>query len=280
MKTSEGDTAHFVQNLKYYTFFQLAFVIFSILLSSIGAFFHFLLEHEISIVEAWLHNNQWEILIISKLTSLFLLNRWFKIQLYQLKSFRQLVRELIKWPEFKVLVISLFMSLAFLILGQVDYAAQNFGYWYFQLASFLSIVIFFGVELIAIAYIEDVLNDKFRPSTGLLIFFYTIIFTLAFRISVPDYYGLTPYIILCYASLIFVSGKSFKSWSNVLCFLLIFVAPMGAIFGLDPVWGDDFSPFRIGRKLDLAFLVVIWMISFSYYSFRDQFISSTRKLLR
>ncbi len=165
-------------------------------------------------------------------------------------------------------------------MGRTSFVGQNIGYWYFQVASFFGLIIFFGIEFILIAYLEDILNHKVHPSRLYLGFFYTVIFAVAFRMSVPDYYGLMPYVVLCYSSLIYLSGKSFKSWSNVVCFLILFVAPMGSLFGLDPVWGDDFSPFRVDKKLNLAFLAVIWMISFLYYRYRDQFISSARKLLR
>ena len=90
MSVQETSAGQIIKNLKYYSVFQLIFVLLVILLSSIGAFFHFLLDHEISIVESWLHNNQWEILIVSKIFSLFLLNRWFEMRLYELKSFRSL----------------------------------------------------------------------------------------------------------------------------------------------------------------------------------------------
>jgi hypothetical protein len=262
-------------NVKYYAVFQMIFVILAVLLSSVGLFFHFLLDHEISIAESWLHNNQWEILITSKLFSLFLLNRWFKVRLYQLKSFRELVQELVSWPDPKAIVISVYIT-----MGRTLYVGQNVGYWYFQIASFFGLFIFFGIEFIVIAYLEDILNEKVHPPRLYLGICYTIIFAAAFRLSVPDYYGLMPYVVLCYSSLIYLSGKSFKSWSNVVCFLILFVAPMGSLFGLDPVWGDDFSPFRVDKKLNLAFLAVIWVISFSYYRYRDQFISSARKLLR
>lgn len=268
------------KNVKYYAVFQLIFVILVVLLSSIGAFFHFLLDHEISIVESWLHNNQWEILIISKILSLYLINRWFKVRLYELKSIRELVRELLHWPDPKGIVVSIFMVIAYITLGKVVFVGQNIGYWYYQVASFFGLFTFFGIEFIVIAYLEDILNQKLHPNRLYLGLCYTLIFTLAFRLSVPNYYGLIPYVVLCYASLIFLSGKSFKSWSNVVSFLVLFVAPMGSLFGLDPVWGDDFSPFRVEKKLNLAFLAVIWMISFSYYSYREQFIISARKLLR
>lgn len=280
MISREASAAQLFNNSKYYFIFQLIFVILVVILSSVGAFFHFLLDHEISIVESWLHNNQWEILIVSKITSLFLINRWFKVRLYQLKSFRQLFKELVNWPDPKAIVISIFMVVGYITMGDSQYVGQNIGYWYFQLASFFGLIIFFGIEFIVIAYLEDILNHEAHPSRFLLGLLYTAIFTAAFRVSVPDYYGLMPYVVLCYSSLLYLSGKSFKSWSNVVCFLVLFVAPMGSLMGLDPVWGDDFSPFRIDKKLNMAFLAVIWMISFCYYRYRDQFISSARKLLR
>lgn len=267
------------QNIKYYTSYQLLFVVIVILLSSIGAFFHFLLDHEISIVEAWLHNNHWEILISSKLASLFLLNRWFRVRLYQLKSIRELIQELVKWPEPKAVVISAFMTAGFVALGKVHYVGQNVGYWYYHVASYLGLFLFFGIEFIVIAYLDDVLNQKHQPSKIILSLVYTVVFAVAYRLSVPDYYGLLPYVVMCFTSLIYLSGKSFRSWSNVVCFLIIFVAPMGALFGMDPVWGSDFSPFKIGKEINLAFLTVIWVISFAYYKYRDMFLHSARKLI-
>jgi hypothetical protein len=268
------------KNIKYYASFQLLYVVIFIILSSIGAFFHFLLDHEISIVESWLHNNHWEILLIAKLFSLFLLNRWFHVRLYQLKSIRELVRELVHWPEPKVIVISFFMIISYLALGGVVYTGQNLGYWYYHFASFLGLFLYFSIEFIVIAYLDDVLNQKESPSFFWLSLSYTILFTIAFRLSVPDYYQLLPYVVLCFSSLMYLSGKAFKSWSNVVCFLVVFVAPMGSVFGLDPVWGEDFSPFKMKSKLGLTFLAAIWMVSFGYYKYRDQIINGARKLFR
>lgn len=268
------------QYLKYYGAYQGIYVALVIILTSIGAFFHFLLNHEISIVESWLHNNHWELLIISKLLSLFAINRWFTVKLYQLKSIRELIRELVRWPEPKAVVISIFMIASFLSLGKITLASQNIGYWYYHFVSLIGLILFFGIEFIVIIYLEDVLDQKEHPPRFLLSVAYVILFAVAYRLSVPDYYGLLPYVTFCYSSLVYLSGKSFRIWSNVICFLLLFVAPMGSIFGLDPVWGEDFSPFMMGKKLNMAFLSIVWVISFCYYKYRDQFIYSARKLLR
>lgn len=268
------------KNIKYYSFFQLLYVALFVLFSSIGAFFHFLLDHEISIVESWLHNNHWEILIAAKLISLFFLNRWFKVRLYQMKSIRELIKELVRWPDPKAIVISFFMVVSYLSISGITYTGQNFGYWYHHVASFLGLFLYFGIEFILIAYLDDVLNDIEQPNFFWRSIFYTVIFALAFRLSVPDYYDLLPYVILCFSTLMYLSGTNFKSWSNVVCFLLVFVAPMGSLFGMDPVWGGDFSPFIVKSKLALPFLAAIWVVSFCYYKYRDQIILGARKLVR
>jgi hypothetical protein len=266
------------KNIRYYASYQLLYVVLVVVLSSIGAFFHFLLNHEISIVESWLHNNSWEILITSKLISLFLINRWFSMRLYQLKSIRELVRELVDWPRPEAVVVPVFMTLGYLSIARVDLVPQNLGYWYYHFASFIGLFLYFGVEFIVIAYLDDVLNQKEKPNRLLLGLAFTAMFSMAYRVSVPDYYGLLPFVVLSFSSLLYLSGRAFKSWSNVVCFLLLFVAPMGAFFGLDPVWGNDFSPARVETKLNVAFLAAIWVISFSYYKYRLRLLDYGRKL--
>jgi hypothetical protein len=171
------------------------------------------------------------------------------------------------------------MTLGYLSIAKVVLAPQNLGYWYYHFASFIGLFLFFGVEFIVIAYLDDVLNQKENPNRVFLGVAFTAIFALAYRMSVPDYYGLFPYVILSFSSLMYLSGQSFRSWSNVVCFLLLFVAPMGAVFGLDPVWGNDFSPARVMTKLSVPFLAAIWMISFSYYKYRLRLLEYGRKLL-
>ncbi len=267
------------KNIRYYASYQLLYVALVVILSSIGAFFHFLLDHEISIVEAWLHNNSWEILITSKLISLYLINKWFSMRLYQLKSIRELVKELVSWPSPEAIVVPVFMTLGYLSIAKVAMVPQNLGYWYYHFASLIGLFLFFGVEFVVIAYLDDVLNQKEKPNRLILGIAFTLIFGAAYRMSVPDYYGLLPFVIFSFSSLLYLSGKSFNSWSNVVCFLFLFVAPMGAIFGLDPVWGNDFSPARVVTKLNVAFLAAIWVISFSYYKYRLRLMDYGRKLL-
>ncbi len=271
---------NFSKNIKYYAFYQLIYVSFTIILSSMGAFFHFLLEHEISIVEAWLHNNHWEILLVSKIGSLFLINRWFHIRLYHFQGVRELVKKYFTWPDAEAPVISVFMIISYIALAKISFNPQNMGYWYYHLVSFSGIFLFFGLEFVLIAHLDEVLNPKDEPRSLWLSVMYLVMFAIAYRMSVPDYYELMPFVILCFGTLLLLSGKNFKNWSNVVCFLLIFIAPMASLMGMDPVWGFDFSPFKIERRVSMSLLAVIWLVSFCYYKYRNQFFHSVRKLLR
>jgi hypothetical protein len=266
--------------MRYYLGYQLIFIFIFTVVTSVGAFFHFLLNHEISIVESWLHNNHWEILILSKLFSVYLINQWFKVKLYELKRIRDLIRELVGYPEPRAIVLSFFMLSAYLALSGLKLSPQNMGYTYNHMASYLGIFLYFGIEFVVISYLEDVLNVEKKPNTFSTALVYLILFIAAFRLSIPDYYGMLPFMVLGFSTLIFLSGPFFKNWGNVVFYLICFIAPMGAIFGLDPVWGDDFSLFRLKTKLSLSFLVIIWMISFAYYKYRKSFIQGAKKLLR
>jgi hypothetical protein len=197
-----------------------------------------------------------------------------------MKSIHQLVKELVRWPDSKAIVISFFMMISYLSLSGTEFIGQNLGYWYYHLTSFFGLFLYFGIDFIILAYLDDVLNQDEQPSFIWLSVFFSALFAGAFRLCVPDYYNLMPNVIFCFSTLLYLSGKSFKSWSNVGCFLFIFVAPMGSLFGMDPVWGDDFSPYMLKSKLALPFLAVIWVVSFLYYKYRDQIILGARKLVR
>jgi hypothetical protein len=230
-------------------------------------------------VESWLHNNHWEIIVTSKFVALMIMSHWFRISFYQMKSVRLLLKELLNWPDHRAIVVSFFCLISFLSLAGLKYPDQNISYFYSHMTSFFSLILFFGIEFVIITSIEYILPKDHKFSFGILGAIYSLFFIFSTRLCIPDYYELFPYIVFCFSTLIVLSGKSFKNWSNIACFLLFFIAPMGAFFGLDPVWGNDFSPFSLKSKIALPFLLIIWVVSFTYYNYRNQIISGTKKLL-
>jgi hypothetical protein len=268
----------FLKKTRHYTLFQLVFVLVFLVSSSLGAFFHFLLDHEISIVESWIYNNHWELLIFSKLLSLFFMVGLFRVRLYEINSLKQLIKDRVRFPDDKVLVISFFMLTSYTMISGVVFSAPNIGYWYNVFVSYVGVFIFFSTDFIILSLANDFSDYKSKNKFDLKTVYYPFIFILAFRIIIPDYHNHIFHVILCITVLFYLSKPDFKNWSNVVCFILVFVAPMNSFFGLDPVWGNDFSPFMLNSKLRPSFLAVIWMISFSYFNYRDQFISGLVRL--
>lgn len=273
--------SHYVsKKIRYYGTFQLLNVIILVLISSFGAFFHFLLDHEISIVESWLHQNHWPIVGLSKIGSFLILNWWFRVRLYQMKSLKEMAREMLSWPDHRAIVLSFFILISTISLCETIYVSQNVGYLYNHFISSFSIVLFYGIDFVVLAYLEDILGEEADRKYSFVMIAYVAIFFLSFRLSIPDYYNQFQNVFFCFTTLIYLSGKSYKKWGNILSFLFVFVAPMGAIFGVDPIWGEDFSPFKLKSSMTPTFLLVIWMISFSYYKYRDRIIFGFRKLIR
>ncbi|HLT22028.1 MAG TPA: hypothetical protein VKZ84_01225 [Bacteriovoracaceae bacterium] len=269
-----------LQHIKYYFVYQLIYVAIFVLMSSLGAFFHFLLDHEISVVESWLHNNTWEMIAVSKFLSLFLIIKWFSIRLYEFTTFRELLKRLLSWPKGEAIVISAFSFVSFVVLGKFTASEPNYLYWYHYLSSYLGIFLFFALEFVVMAYLNEVLHSLDLKKQYLTKAIYLLFFIISYKITIPDYYNLSFYIFYCFGTLLYLSDKNFNNWSNIVCFLILFICPMASLFGLDPVWGSDFSYFRFQDKFNNLLMTLVWLISFCYYKFRNQFIYSYKKLKR
>lgn len=268
------------QHLKYYLIFQIIFVAIFVLMSSVGAFFHFLLDHEISIVENWLHQNTWEIITISKGVSLFLIIKWFSFRLYRLSSLKELSQALLRWPKGEAFVVAAFSFVSFLALGKFSANEHNYLYWYHNIASYLGIFLFYGLEFILMAYLVEVLGNLEGRKLYITKVIYLFIFFIAYRVTIPDYYQLNFYSLFCFATLLYLVGDKFRNWSNGVCFLILFICPLASLFGMDPVWGDDYSLFKLADKFNNLLMLLVWLISFCYYKFRNQLIYSYKKLKR
>lgn len=269
-----------LQHTKYYFIYQLIYVAVFVLMSSVGAFFHFLLDHEISIVENWLNNNTWEMIILSKLSALFLIIKWFSIRLYEFTTFKELLKRLLTWPKGEAIVVSAFSLVSFIALGKLTTAEQNYIYWYHYFTSFVGIFLYFSIEFILIAYLNEVLKPLEGRELLLKKFAFLALFMASYLVSIPDYYHLYFYILFCFSTLLYLADRQLNNWSNVVCFLLVFVGPMASIFGLDPVWGNDYSYFRFQDKSNNFLMTLVWFISFCYYKYRNQIIYSVKKLKR
>lgn len=270
MMSESQDFVVFKRHTRWWLFFIAIFIVTHVVLSSVGAFFHFLLDHEISIVEGWLYKNGWELTLFSKLFSFFVLQKFLQMRLYKPLSLKVFIKDQWRLPEQNLIIILLFMMITLLYFGQPVTQAQNYSFVFYHLITFLSFTIWFLTDYFALAQLKDLFELENKILSRWLHLIYLLSFILSFEMVIPDYFSVGLVIILHFVSILTIAGGKSKQWSNVFFYLILFAAPLASFFGIDPVWGTDFSPFKFSHMPQSAFLITIWMISLAYYHYRHR----------
>jgi hypothetical protein len=264
------DHSFFYRHFRWWFFYIFIFVSTHICLTSIGAFFHFLLDHEISLVEGWLHKNGWELAVTSKVFSLWIFHRFLQVRLYNPKPIRQFVKKEWRWPDQRLIVAIVFVCISLVYLGKPIYQAQNQSFLWYQFITFFCFGLWFLADYFTIAILQDLFPITIKKSKRYQLAFYVLGFCISFRLIVPDYFGTVVLMHLHFISILLITGKNFQSWGNALFYLCLLAAPAAAILGIDPIWGADYSPFKLTRIPHTAFLITIWVLSLAYYRYRHR----------
>lgn len=260
----------FARNLRWWAFYTVAQIGCHVALSSVGAFFHFLLGHGINLVEGWLYESGWELVLLSKAFALWATHRLLGIRLYRPHSIMGFLRDEFRWPSQKVLVICTFFISILLLLGAPKFVPQNQAYTSAHLTAFVALVIWFLADIVMAALLHDLFPIVTKEGKAWRLAAYIFCFFIFFSLGVPDYYGTAFLMHLQFFTVLYLAGGTFRSYGESLCYLVLVAAPMGALLGMDPLWGAEFSPFKLSRPPAAPFLLVIWMLSWTYYNYRHK----------
>jgi hypothetical protein len=265
-----SELSDFWRNLRWWGFYIVVQVLAHVALTSVGAFFHFLLDHELSIVEGWVHNNGWELVASAKLFAAWVVHRLLKVRLYRPRGVREFFRDEWRWPEARSLVVTVFLVLILITMSSPVVQSQNGTYLSYHLTAYMGCLTWLMVDYFILA----ILQDLFPVSHSRLMWWRMVGclagFWLSLRLVVPDYFGTSIFMYLHFLSLIILAGPRLLHWSDVAAYVALFAAPMSALFGIDPIWGVDFAPLKFARLPAIPFLILIWMLSWAYYSYRHR----------
>lgn len=260
----------FRRNLRWWSFYILIQVICHVCLSSIGAFFHFLLDHGISLVEGWLHNNGWELAVVSKVFALWIVHRMLRIRLYNPRRLRDFIKGQGRWPDQRAIVVSVVLLLVLILLGEPSLQEQNSSYLSYHFVSFLAASTWLIADYFAAAILQDLFPVNRMKAIRWRLAVYLLGFWISFRLVVPDYFGTSVMMYLHFLVLMLMTGNHLQHLGNALAYLLLMAAPAAALLGVDPIWGSDFSPFKLVRMPAAPFLLLVWVLSLSYYRYRHR----------
>jgi hypothetical protein len=238
--------------LYYFFFLSLAFCL-KVSISSMGAFFHFLLDHDLSSIENWLHQNSWTIFMISRLGALLLTLLWLKMNLYPWPNFKIIFKSKAE-NVFLVFVCSSFLWIYFSFLGKPVFVSVNKGYWQEQFFSFIGTILFYYIDLFLIRFLFEITNTTQLSFKKASKFILIALFMMEFFVSMQDYYSMSPYVLFNLFMLYVFIGKDFSLLSDSFLFILLFVSPASVILGWDVNNGGEFSLFKLNDKISPLYL--------------------------
>jgi hypothetical protein len=258
------------RHLRWWAFYMGMQVFGHVTLSSVGAFFHFLLGHGIGLVEGWLHNSGWELALISKAFALWATHRMLKIRMYRPRTLLEYFHTESRWPAQRAWVVGVFLLLTLLLWGSPALIQQNRSYHWLQGTAFVGMFLWLLGDVVLAGVLQDLFPcERGRPNQ-VRVAFYWLSFAVIFRLVVPDYFGTAVIMHLHFLSVLFLAGSASRRWSESAVYLLVVAAPSAAFLGLDPLWGTDFSLFQLKHVPAPPFLIAIWMLSWAYYSYRHR----------
>lgn len=251
----------------YYLGYCSLFWAFHLASVSLVSFFHFLLDHNMAVIENWLYRNAWEMIIISKVIAAFIIIKALKLNNYFSKSLFKILKEDEWKPNRSLIVILFFLSILFYALilqfgGGITNNSKQTGFAYI---SFFGSILFYLVDLFTVSILVrnvDFQNKKKNVILGILILSLFIIFTKATLPYINKFFIL---ILLHFLTLLVLLFRQSKNMANPLLYALVVIGPFSSFYGLDIVWENAHSVYSYKNSLPVAGIIGIWLIALGYY---------------
>jgi len=252
--------------LIYYSLYCVFFLLFYLALVSTISFFHFLLDHEMGVIENWLNRNTWEILIISKMGSSYLTVKSLYLNNYQFLNLKDFFKKTIITPEQKPIIIVIYIVI-FLYALLNQFGAELIvkeSELSFSLTSFVGSMLFYLLDIFVVFYCIMHMNitrlQKQKLSIALPILFY-----ITTKIALPYVDKYTIFIFLHYISLNIFMFRNDKNFSNPLLYSLIVIGPLSTLLGIDLVWDNSYALYSYPQAVPVIGVILIWLSAFVYY---------------
>ena len=255
---------NFIYQIGLFSLYQVFIAITHVLVISLISFIHFQLGHGISIVEMWVYEHAWEVLIVTKCLSFILI---YKILM--MYSLRSILKDLMSDRNYlhyqrRSLVFILFFIFFILYIGK-PVQSEVFSFEAFELTlSFIGTGFFYGVDFLVILLIGQLFSIKHFSQILISGFLFSLLFSIA-SLTTFLYQRNMNFLtfVFFYILVSFFSAKQYM-WNISLYFLVLFILPLATLFGVDPIKGGEFSPFVLSHQLQPLIVIFLFIISFIY----------------
>lgn len=251
------------KNTCLYLCFHMLIWTLHVLLASIIAFFHFLLDHDLGVIEDWISNKGWEVLMMAKLSVCYIFLKFITIKFDSRNLFKSFLVRNFMHPRKEIIAVVFILLLFTLVLGNPEKTPLFKIERLKIIISFFSIFLFYMADVFIVRFLNMQYSLDYRRESLQNLLFPLIFFVMS---GTTFLYGknMTFLIFFNFLFCLYISRFKKDDWFACVLFLILYVCPMGALFGLDPIWGDTFSPFKMSNDLKISYFMVLAFILIGY----------------
>lgn len=259
------------QMILYFAFYVVLWC-FHLILISLISFFHLLLEHNIRTIGDWISDRGWGLIILSKVAVFYLATLFVNLKTKKIFSLKSYFRNSIQAPRIEVIVTLLFLVIALLGLGEIKFNSTMIVEIDRLLLSIIGSFIFFAVDYVLLVILDvfyPVREDSLRLKRMIILPLFFYFFTAATFVYEQT---ITLKLYAFFVLLVYSGEWRRKNWTLPAVFLIAFIVPSFSLLGLDPVWGEIYSPMAASKKISTAsvFILIFFAIGYLQYTLKSK----------
>lgn len=246
---------------------------------SIVSFFHFLLGHRLAVIESWVFDKAWEMILVAKILPFIFLLKFVYLKSQSRHPLRDQVLSGVKFPSYETWV-AVVVSLILVALFAQPILNPSMTQWD-GLKTFIntvSLFMFFMCDVFFIDALERMypIATKFKTLRN---FIYSLVAFLIVKsvflhaLNITPFFGMTLFFIL-------TLHHYKKNWLETSFYLFFFLVPAITLLGLDFIWKETFSIFVTKNDETTLLFLGIYLSCIFYVSYfnRNQIKTKKRSL--
>lgn len=267
----------FKKKFYYYSFFCLLYLLTITLSVSLISFFHFYLGHPIEVVQEWVFDNGWGIIIVGKVFSLILLYKFYNLKRGLRYSVKELFFNNFKAANRETLLILLFFLGLGLLLGLKENDSYVLDVYKIAISYFFGLLFYLIDIFILVLLGKNNHQDELPNGFSNLIFAFMFVITsmVSFLLITINSTSEKPNLTVTFFNMVILlfltnlnKAKS-PNLTNPLLFLTFFICPMMSFFGWDPIWAKTYSFFEGGALFDSKTYLAVCLFILYYMNLKN-----------
>ncbi|MBL7665047.1 MAG: hypothetical protein JNM93_07930 [Bacteriovoracaceae bacterium] len=232
---------------------------------SVITFFHFQLAHDISVIENWIYNNNWEILILSKVTAFYSTLYLLSLKYIPIKEYVVFLKKGFQNPNHFIFVAMIFLFTFMTVLGKAQYQENHSRFTGHQLVAFIGNSLFYLLDFSLLYFLRNIFPFYKKWENQFFISFFTAMFFIISILTVPYQKSLIGFLLLHFLTMLLFTSSQSNKWIVGVCYVIFFIGPSSFLIGIDPVWGSDFAVFKLTKVVSPIYVLALWFIALFYF---------------